>query len=411
MIVDPYITEWLNLILRFLHVVTAIAWIGASFYFIWLDNHLRQPPQWKIDQGVKGDLWAIHGGGFYEVAKYQLAPPALPTSLHWFKWEAYSTWITGFFLLALIYYVGAESYLIDKRVLELTQWQAIAAGLGVIAGGWLVYDYLCESPLARYDTLLGILLFGLLTGLSFGLTQIFSARGAYIHVGAVIGTIMVGNVFRVIMPSQRALVDAVAKGEAPDPVWGVKAKLRSTHNTYTTLPVVFIMISNHYPITYQHSYSWAVLAVIILITAIARQYFVLRHKRVYRPSLLIGACLATLVLAVAIAPSSKKLSTNGALHSASTENNASMKISIQKVEQILMTRCASCHSPKPTDSMFLVAPGGVFLHDLASMQQWAPRIKARSVDTEDMPFMNKTAMTLAEREYIGRWINSGAPIQ
>lgn len=397
---DPYIAEWLNLLFRFLHLITGVAWIGASFYFVWLDNHLEEPPQWKADKGIKGDLWAVHGGGFYEVAKYRLAPPEIPQTLHWFKWEAYTTWITGFLLLSLMYYVGAESYLIDKRIAELTQWQAISIGLGAIVGGWLVYDTLCKTKLSEHGALLGLILLVLATGLSYVLTQLFSARGAYIHVGAVIGTIMAGNVFWIIIPSQKALVEAVKQGTAPDPSWGAKAKLRSTHNTYTTLPLLFIMISNHYPITYNHSYNWAVLVAIILITAAARQYFVLRHTGQQKPAILVGAGLATIVLAFLIAPKAITPPTSG---------EAQSNVDLVRVEQILKSRCGTCHSATPTDDMFTAAPAGVMLDDLVAMRQWAPRIKARSVDSTDMPFMNKTEMTDEERQYVGLWVAKGAP--
>ena len=397
---DPYLAEWLNLLLRFLHLVTGIAWIGASFYFVWLDNHLQQPPAWKSDQGIKGDLWAIHGGGFYEVAKYQLAPPQIPATLHWFKWEAYATWITGFLLLTLIYYVGAESYLIDKRVADLSQWQAIGIGVAAIIGGWCTYDLLCNTKLAKQGALLGLILLLLVTALAYGLTQVFSARGAYIHIGAIIGTLMVGNVFRVIIPSQKALVAAVEQGTAPDPSWAAKAKLRSTHNTYTTLPVLFIMISNHYPMTYNHSYNWAVLVVIIMITAAARQYFVQRHTGQQQPLILVGAGLATIALALLIAPKSPS---SAALPTAA--------IDVSQVQQVLTHRCASCHSAEPTDDHFKVAPAGVLLDDLAAMQRWAPRIAARTVSTTDMPFMNKTGMTQAERDLVGQWVAAGAPAQ
>ena len=394
---DPYLTDWLNLILRFAHVITGIAWIGASFYFVWLDNHLQKPPQAKLDQGIKGDLWAIHGGGFYEVAKYQLAPPQMPQTLHWFKWEAYTTWITGFFLLVLMYYVGAESYLIDPRVADLSQWQAIGIGVGAIVVGWLVYDILCQTKLSEHGVILGLLLMVLATALAYGLTQVFSARGAYIHMGAIIGTIMAGNVFRVIIPGQKALVAAVEKGEAPESHWAVKAKLRSTHNTYTTLPLLFIMISNHYPMTYNHSYNWAVLIAIMIITAAVRQYFVARHFGKQNPLVLVAAAIGLVALAVAIAPKPVAVA------------NTSAVIDVPKVETVLRDRCATCHSATPTDAMFPAAPGGVLLDTLEQMQQWAPRIKARSVDAPDMPFMNKTQMTDEERALVGQWVAAGAP--
>lgn len=398
---DPYINEWLNLLLRFAHLITGIAWIGASFYFVWLDNHLETPPQWKADKGIKGDLWAIHGGGFYEVAKYRLAPPVMPTTLHWFKWEAYTTWLSGFLLLSLMYYVGAEVYLIDKNVADISQWQAIAIGLGAIAGGCLCYEAMVRTPLKEHGLLLGLLLLLLATALAYGLTQVFSARGAYIHIGAIIGSIMVGNVFFGIIPAQKALVAAVENGSTPDAKYGLNAKLRSTHNTYTTLPVLFIMISNHYPITYNHQYNWAILVAMIMITAAVRQYFVLRHFGKQQPVILVGAGLALIALAYAIAPQQKVL----------TEAEQQQGIDINKVVQIIQTRCATCHSATPNDDIFRVAPAGVMLDDIQAMSRWASRIKARSVDADDMPLMNKTAMTQAERDYLGLWYAKGAPVK
>jgi len=391
---DAYITEWLNLIFRFLHLITGIAWIGASFYFVWLDNHLQNPPQWKKDKGIKGDLWAIHGGGFYEVAKYELAPDQIPAMLHWFKWEAYSTWITGFLLLSLMYYVNAETYLIDRRIAELSQLQAIAIGLSTLVIGWLVYNILCNSTLAKHGALLGLILLLLITGLSYTLAQLFSSRGAYIHVGAVIGTVMVANVFFVIIPSQKALVAAVKLGQRPAASWALKAKLRSTHNTYSTLPLLFIMISNHYPITYNHHYNWAILVAIILITAAARWYFVLRHSRKHKSSILIAAGLATILLAYLIAPKSVV---------GDLEQEPQPRVNIADVERIIKDRCSSCHSATPTDDVFTTAPGGVLLDNQMQIQQWAKRIKSRTVDSADMPFMNKTEMTEEERYVINRW--------
>jgi len=396
---DPYINEWLNLVIRFAHLITGIAWIGASFYFVWLDNHLENPPQWKKDKGIGGDLWAIHGGGFYEVAKYKLAPEKMPTTLHWFKWEAYTTWITGFLLLSLMFYVGAESYLIDKRVADLTQWQAIALGLGSIIVGVGCYEILVRTKLKNHGLILGIILIVLATALSYGLTQIFSARGAYMHMGAIIGTIMAGNVFFGIMPSQRALVNAVEQGKAPDAKFGLNAKLRSTHNTYTTLPVIFIMISNHYPMTFNHSANWLVLIAIILITAAVRQYFVLQHFGKQKPLVLVGAVVAAIVLAFAIAPTTTKL----------TEAQKQQSVDITQVQSIITERCGSCHADTPTDEVFTIAPAGIIFSDEASIKQWAPRIKARVIDAKDMPFMNKTNMTDEERNTLAIWLakNSG----
>ncbi len=395
---DPYITEWLNLIIRFAHLIVGIAWIGASFYFVWLDNHLETPPQYKADQGIGGDLWAIHGGGFYEVAKYKLAPPQMPKHLHWFKWEAYTTWITGFLLLSLMFYVGAESYLIDKRVADLTQFQAIALGLGSIVVGVGSYELLVRTQLKNHGIVLGIILIVIATALSYGLTQIFSARGAYMHMGAIIGTIMAGNVFFGIMPSQRALVKAVEAGTAPDAKYGLNAKLRSTHNTYITLPVLFIMISNHYPMTFNHHANWLVLIAIVLITAAIRQYFVLRHFGQQKPMIFVGAIVATIALAYAISPEKVELS----------EAQKQQQVTTEQVQSIIEQRCSSCHSDNNTDEIFTSAQSGISFTDIASIEQWSPRIKARVIDAKDMPFMNKTQMTEQERNTLAIWIANNA---
>ena len=391
---DPYITDWLNLAIRFAHVVTGIAWIGASFYFVWLDNHLETPPDWKAEKGISGDLWAIHGGGFYEVAKYKLAPEKMPTLLHWFKWEAYTTWITGFFLLVLMFYVGAETYLIPMGS-DMTQMQAIAYGLGTIIVGVGAYEVLVRTKLKDHGLILGIILLALGTALSYGLMQVFSPRGAYMHMGAVMGTIMAGNVFFGIMPSQRALVKAVEDGSKPDSKYGLNAKLRSTHNTYITLPVIFIMISNHYPMTYNHNAGWIVLIALILIGAAIREYFVQRHFGRNKPMLIVGSIVATIALAYAIAPAKLE----------ATPEQLAQKVTIADVQTIVEQRCSACHSENNTDDIFQTAQGGVLFTDAASIEQWAPRIKARVIDSKDMPFMNKTKMTDEERLTLSLWLN------
>ncbi|NQZ25474.1 MAG: urate hydroxylase PuuD [Colwellia sp.] len=391
---DPYITDWLNLAIRFAHVVTGIAWIGASFYFVWLDNHLETPPDWKAEKGISGDLWAIHGGGFYEVAKYKLAPEKMPTLLHWFKWEAYTTWITGFFLLVLMFYVGAETYLIPTGS-DMTQMQAIAYGLGTIIVGVGAYEVLVRTKLKDHGLILGIILLALGTALSYGLMQVFSPRGAYMHMGAVMGTIMAGNVFFGIMPSQRALVKAVEDGSKPDSKYGLNAKLRSTHNTYITLPVIFIMISNHYPMTYNHNAGWIVLIALILIGAAIREYFVQRHFGRNKPMLIVGSIVATIALAYAIAPAKLE----------ATPEQLAQKVTIADVQTIVEQRCSACHSENNTDDIFQTAQGGVLFTDAASIEQWAPRIKARVIDSKDMPFMNKTKMTDEERLILSLWLN------
>ncbi|MEM0912343.1 MAG: urate hydroxylase PuuD, partial [Pseudomonadota bacterium] len=278
--------EWLSLFVRWFHVIAGIAWIGASFYFIWLDNSLRTPPNWKKEKGIKGDLWAVHGGGFYEVAKYSYGPEEMPSTLHWFKWEAYTTWISGMLLLVIIYYVGASAFLVDPRVMELTPLQAVSFGLIYIFGGLAVYELACRSKLGQSPKLFAIFLIFFVIFTCWLATFLFSGRGAYIHVGALIGTIMVGNVFLTIMPSQRKMVAAVANKQEVKPEWGAGAKLRSVHNNYFTLPLVFIMISNHYPMTYQHEYNWLVLVAIIGLSAYVRHYFNLKHNDIHKPAIL-----------------------------------------------------------------------------------------------------------------------------
>ncbi len=393
--IETYILDWLQLIFRWLHLITGIAWIGASFYFIWLDNNLEKPPRWKIDKGIKGDLWAIHGGGIYEIAKYQLAPEKMPDVLHWFKWEAYSTWLTGMVLMILVFYVGAEAYLIDSRIAELTQWQAIGISIISLISGWVLYEILCSSAFASNGYLVTLILGLLLATMSFTLSQIFSGRGAYIHVGAIMGTIMAGNVFRVIIPSQRALVNAIEIGEYPDPSWGTKAKLRSTHNNYLTLPLLFIMISNHYPMTYTHQYNWLVLLAIIGITVFSRHYFNLRHRGSNQPSILIISVLATVILAWLILPDSTE-----------TLNKPTRLVSDETVKSIIMKHCANCHAAKPSDEMFAAAPGGIELETLDQIKRWSSQIKAVSVNSENMPLLNKTGMTAQERQIVGQWIDT-----
>ena len=390
---DTYFLNWLELIFRWLHVITGIAWIGASFYFIWLDNSLEEPPRWKIDNGVKGELWAVHGGGIYEVAKYRLGPAKMPETLHWFKWEAYSTWLTGMALLVLIFYVGADSYLIDPSISELSRTEAITYGISFILGGWLVYELLCSTAVIRNGLAMALCLTLIAAITSWALTSLFSGRGAFIHLGAMIGTIMAGNVFRVIIPSQRALVTAIETGTELDPAWGAKAKLRSTHNNYFTLPLLFIMISNHYPMTYAHKHNWLVLLALVVISAFARHFFNLRHRGVLRPSILVTAALATGALAWAIIPVRTIPNTETA--------NA---MSDRQVSALISTHCVACHATQPTDPMFSAAPGGVALETISDIKRWSTQIRAVAVDSEDMPMLNKTNMTAEERQMLGQWI-------
>jgi len=399
---EIYISDWLNLIFRWLHVIAGIAWIGASFYFNWLNNSLTAPTEEKKRHGIQGELWVIHGGGLYEVGKYGRGPETMPQTLHWFKWEAYSTWLTGMVLLVLIYYLGAEAYLIDSRVMQLQAVQAVPLGLIFIFGGWFLYDILCNSALANNKYFFSVLLFSICVGLVYALTHLFSARGAYIHTGVLLGTIMAGNVFRVIIPSQKVLVASLEKGEAPDPRLSRKAALRSLHNNYITLPVLFIMISNHYPLIYAYPYNWVVLSAIIAISVLARHYFNLRHQGVHKPAILIIAAIVTLLLAFVMAP--------GRVQVVSEPADTTLP-SARQISRILYSHCTACHSAHPTDDTFSAAPAGVILDSLEQMQQWAQRIKARVMIYRDMPYLNKTGMTDAERLSVSRWISAGAPLE
>ena len=409
--------DWISLFVRWFHVVAGVAWIGASFYFIWLDNNLRTPPKWKQDKGIKGDLWAIHGGGFYEVAKYAYGPEKMPETLHWFKWEAYTTWLSGFALLIIVYYFGASAYLIDPSVNAMSPTTAISLGLGLIFGGLALYEFACRSPLAKYPLAFGIGLVALVCIVSYLSTQWFSGRGAYIHVGALIGTIMAGNVFFNIMPNQRKMVAAVANKKDIDPNWGASAKLRSVHNNYFTLPLLFIMISNHYPMTYQHPQNWLVLIAIMAAAAWIRHFFNLRHLGTTKPGILVSGAVAMLAIALWVSwPQSPSHTSNEGLEDVSlvdevgkkvTANNAvaqaSSEESNERVVSLITTHCVGCHSRTPTDDIFKVAPLGVILDTWEDIERFAPQVVRRTTVTKDMPFLNKTKMTDEERQEIARW--------
>jgi len=393
---EAYIVEWLNILARWLHFIAGIAWIGSSFYFVWLDNHLQAVKDPADDaKGVGGEIWSVHGGGFYHAQKYKVAPSELPETLHWFKWEAYTTWMSGMFLLALVYWYGAEVYLIDRSVAELSSPAAVGIAIAVLAGGWIVYDLLCKSPLGKNDNVLGAVLFVLTSILAWGLCQLYSGRGAYIHFGAVLGTIMVANVFFVIIPGQREMVNAASRGEAPDPGPGIRAKQRSVHNTYFTLPVLFVMISNHYAITYGNKYNWLILIAISLAGALIRVYFVARHKGRASPVSIIAAVLILFAVAAAIAPKSKATS-------------AGVGVDFARVRSVIAERCTVCHSSSPTHFAFPAAPGGVMFDNDEQIVEDAFRIHQQTVITRVMPIGNLTQMTEDERTIIDQWYQSGA---
>lgn len=385
---EAYIFEWLNLFFRWFHVIAGVAWIGASFYFVWLDLSLREPPQWKKDKGIKGDLWAIHGGGIYEVAKYNLEPEAMPKKLHWFKWEAYTTWLTGFALMSVMYYWGADQYLIDPSKMELTQLQAIGISLSFLIGSFVFYEALVKSPLQNYPKVFGAILFSALTFAAYALGEIFSDRAAYLHVGALIGSIMAGNVFFGIMPAQRELVRAIEADEKPDSKPAAFAKLRSTHNNYFTLPLLFIMISNHYPMTYGNENAWLILALISFNAAFVRHYFNLKHQDNHQPWILVAGAVMLFVIIGFMVPKPVAVS--------------EIEITGKRVVEISQARCASCHAEQPSNTTFSAPPAGVLLETESQLLLNKQRI-FQAVKTGYMPLGNMTKMTDTERSEMLQW--------
>lgn len=388
MTLDPHIVEWLNLLIRWIHMIVGVAWIGASFYFNWLEGHLdrsgEKPP------GVAGDIWSVHGGGFYHAQKYEVAPAKMPETLHWFKWEAYTTWISGMCLLIVVYYLNAGVYMVDPSVAEIPPAVAIMIGLGSIIIGWVVYDRLCKSPLASNPKLLGLVGYLLVVFAAFVLSQFLGGRAAYIHVGAMLGTIMVANVAMVIMPGQRRLVAALIAGEKPNAEDGRQALIRSRQNNYITLPVLFLMISNHYPSTFGNQYNWIIIAALIPIGVGVRHYYNLKHKGNHANWMLVAAACAMAVVAWFAAPKPLPEPAGG--------------VSTAQAVDIVQKHCVSCHGASPTDKIFSAAPNGVMFDTLAEMQRHAQSIKARAVDTKSMPLGNTTGMTDEERAILGAWI-------
>ncbi|MEO8102984.1 MAG: urate hydroxylase PuuD [Betaproteobacteria bacterium] len=395
---EAYIFDWLNLLLRWLHLIAGAAWIGASFYFVLLDNSLRPPANEEdVKRGVHGDYWAVHGGGFYHSQKYLTGPKGEPLTLdlHWSKWEAYTTWLSGMAMLAIIYWFGAGIHLIDKNVLAMAPLQAVGISVAFIAGGWLVYDVLCRI-LAGRENLLAALVFALVICADWGLFQVFGARAAYIHVGAMMGTMMVANVFFHIIPGQKKMVTAIRAGQPVDPTPGVVGKQRSVHNTYFTLPVLFIMISNHYPMTYSHPLGWAVLGAIMLAGVLIRQFFVLRLKGKMVPSIVVIAVLLLLTVAILLAPRASGL--------------AAGTVTFSQVKAIIEPRCVTCHAARPTFVGFSQPPKGVMLQTDEQIVTHAAKV-AETTTSRYMPIGNLTQMTDSERALIAAWFAQGARAQ
>ena len=388
-------TDWLELVVRWVHIVTGVTWIGTSFYFNWLNNNIRTPDEPVA--GVDGDLWSVHGGHFYRVMKYRVAPEKLPKVLHWFKWEAYFTWISGACLLALVYYLNAGTWMVDVSVKPMPPWQAVLIGVGTLVVGWAVYHLICKSPLGRMPLAFGAVIFALLTADAFFLSEMLAPRAAYIHVGALIGTIMAANVFFVIIPNQRVMVDAMTRGEEPDPALGIAGAQRSLHNNYFTLPVLFIMVSNHYPFTYGHEWNWAILAAISVAGALVRHWFNVRGKGENNVYVLPVAAALIMGLAFVTKP------TSYADHP---------PVQFSEVRQVIEKHCVRCHSSTPDpESGFSTAPQNVIFDTRQQIGAMAPRINTQAVVSKVMPLQDIHGITQRERDLLGAWFYQGAPIE
>lgn len=399
---EAYLLDWANLLLRWLHVISGVAWIGASFYFVMLDNSLTQPVKRSdSDKGVSGELWAVHGGGFYHSQKYKVGPKGEPLSdnLHWSKWEAYTTWFSGMALLVIIYWFGANTYLIDQQVMPMSATMAITISGSVLVAGWLIYNTLCRV-LANKDTLLTAIILLLIIATDWALFQAFSARAAYLHVGAMMGTIMVFNVMIHIIPGQKKVVAQIRAGEEPDSAPGIIGKQRSVHNTYFTLPVLFIMISGHYPITYGNEHGWLVLAFVMMAGVLIRQFFVLRHRGQVLWWLPVIGIIILLALIWVLRPSTEGI-----------DNTASVAIvSDAQVTQVIAARCTACHAVSPTQAGFSAPPLGLVLESSEQIALNAEKI-ATSVQSHYMPLGNLTGMTNEERLIISTWYRQRSTIK
>jgi uncharacterized membrane protein len=395
---DPYVTDWLDLVFRWFHVIAAIVWIGTSFYFVALDNHLRPPEEERDrERGVGGESWEIHGGGFYRIEKFRVAPHTLPEPLHWFKWEAYWTWLSGFTLFVVLYYLQAHANLIDPSIARLSTAEAVGASVGLLAAAWIVYDVLCRTVGRRSELALALSILGLVTGTSYGVTHLFAARAAYLQVGAMLGTIMVANVFFVIIPAHWELVRAKEAGREPDPAANVRGKQRSVHNNYLTLPVLFSMLAGHFPFTYGHAHSWAILVCLMVIGAWIRHYFNRRHAGQTLWWIPVAAAAGIAGVAVWIRP-------------ASTPAATGQPVSFARIRAIVEQRCTFCHSQQPKSMEFTTAPLGIRLDTPQEIAARAAAIETVAVESHTMPLGNATHMTDAERRLLGSWIRQGAKI-
>ena len=393
------ITEWASLIFRWLHVVAAVGWIGSSFYFIHLDLSLKKRP--ALPDGVSGDAWQVHGGGFYNIVKYLVAPSRMPDELTWFYWEAYATWLSGFALVIIVYYLDAELFLVDKSVLDLSPLQAGAFSLISLVLAWLLYEAACRTAFAKRELAFVITGYVFLVALTYAFTHVLSGRGAFNQIGAIVGTIMVANVFLTIIPNQRKTVAALIAGKEPDPVLGLQGKQRSVHNNYLTLPVILLMISNHYPLLYATRYNWVIVAIVLALGPIIRHFYNSRHAGKGSPWWTWGVAAAGMVAIAWLSAAGPRDSATGALPTPS----------FKVVEEIVTSRCSMCHAAEPVWASIPTAPRGILLDEPDHIRRNARLIARNAVWSNAMPPGNITDMTPDERRTLAAWIDAGAPIR
>lgn len=394
--VFDYLWLWSEMLVRWVHVIAGIAWIGSSFYFIALDLSLK--PGKQLPSEAHGQAWQVHGGGFYNMVKYLVAPKQMPDELTWFKWEAYGTWISGIALMALVYYASAGLYMIDLEILDITELQAVAISIGGIILGWAIYDGLCRSPLGRNDVYLAVAGFVFLVILSYGYTQIFSARGAFMQMGVTIGTMMVANVLMVIIPGQKKVVVALKAGDAPDPVYGMRGKQRSLHNNYLTLPVIFVMIGGHYPAIFATSYSWVILGLVLIIGAVIRHFFNTKHQGKPAPywTWAVAAVLSVLAMMLSYAGSPARAGVDAASYGNHDEIHTA-------AVELVIERCSACHAQEPLWEGLAFAPKGIYLETEAEAVKLVDDIFWQAAASHAMPPGNIIWMEDEERALLAAW--------
>ncbi|TIN77100.1 urate hydroxylase PuuD [Mesorhizobium sp.] len=391
--------DWLSFAVRWLHIVTSIAWIGSSFYFVALDLGLRQRPGMPV--GAFGEEWQVHGGGFYHIQKYLVAPTEMPEHLTWFKWESYATWLSGFAMLCVVYYAGADLFLIDPNVLAMSVPTGILLSLATIGVGWVVYDLLCRSPLGRSDTGLMLVLYGVLVFIAWGLTHLFTGRAAFLHLGAITATIMSANVFMVIIPNQKIVVADLIAGRKPDPKYGKIAKQRSLHNNYLTLPVLFLMLSNHYPLAFATQFNWVIASLVFIIGVLIRHYFNTMHARKGNPTWIWLAAAVLFVVIIWLSTAPKVLT--GEVKASSTAQVYIASAHFPAVRDTVLGRCSMCHAQEPSYEGIYHAPKGVMLDTDAGIAGQAREIYLQAGRSHAMPPANVTHITDKERTLLVAW--------